>query len=122
MLEMTQFNFSKGFMGHSKTTWTNFCTILATYLPMVDFCGHLVHYLPFVHVDIEKTNPYVTDNYIPSLHFLLTIYILKNVQEGKAIDMYKFYFIKFPMRMKNFKLSMFSNYSSLCQGHFVLYL
>ena len=42
--------------GHSKTTWTNFCPILTTYLPIVDFRGHLVHYLPFVYVDIEKTN------------------------------------------------------------------
>ena len=39
--------------GHSKTVWTNFCPILTTYLPIVDFCGHLVHYLPFVHVDID---------------------------------------------------------------------
>ena len=43
--------------GHSKTTCTNFCPILTTYLPIMDFSGHLVHYLPFVHVDIEK-NPY----------------------------------------------------------------
>ena len=45
------------FRGHSKTTWTNFCPILTIYLPIMDFCGHLVHYLPFVYVYIEKTNP-----------------------------------------------------------------
>ena len=39
--------------GHSKTMWSNFCPILTTYLPIMDFCGHLVRYLPFVHVDIE---------------------------------------------------------------------
>ena len=22
-------------------------------LPILDFCGHLTHYLPFVHMDIE---------------------------------------------------------------------
>ena len=42
--------------GHSKTTWTNFCPILTTFLPIVDFRGHLVHYLPFLHVDIEKAH------------------------------------------------------------------
>jgi hypothetical protein len=42
--------------GHSKTTWTNFCPILTTYLPIVEFRRHLLHYLPFVHVDIKKTN------------------------------------------------------------------
>jgi hypothetical protein len=41
--------------GHSKTMWTNFCPILTTYLPIVDFRGHLVHYLPIVHVYIEKS-------------------------------------------------------------------
>ena len=45
------------FSGHLKTTWTTFCPILTTCLPIVDFCGHLVHYLPFVPVDIEKS-PY----------------------------------------------------------------
>ena len=45
------------FSGHLKTTWTTFCPILTTYLLIVDFCGYLVHYLPFVHVDIEKS-PY----------------------------------------------------------------
>ena len=40
--------------GRSQTTWTNFWPILTTYLPIVDFRGHLVHYLPLVHVDIEK--------------------------------------------------------------------
>ena len=44
------------FRGHSKTTWTIFCPILTTYLPIMDFSGHSVHYLPFVHVDIEKTS------------------------------------------------------------------
>ena len=33
------------------------------YLPIVDFRGHLVHYLPFVHVAIEKS-PYLLE-YIP---------------------------------------------------------
>ena len=42
--------------GHSKTTWTNFCLI---YLPIVDFRGHLVHHLPFVHVVIEENWPYI---------------------------------------------------------------
>ena len=40
--------------GRSQTTWTNFWPILTPYLPIVDFGGHLVHYLPLVHVDIEK--------------------------------------------------------------------
>ena len=40
--------------GRSQTTWTNFWPILTTYLPIVDFRGHLVHHLPLVHVDIEK--------------------------------------------------------------------
>ena len=38
------------FGGRSKTTWTKFWPFLTTYLPI---CGHLVHYLPLVHVDIE---------------------------------------------------------------------
>ena len=42
--------------GRSQTTWTNFLPILTTYLPIVDFRGHLVQYLPLVHVDIEKTD------------------------------------------------------------------
>jgi hypothetical protein len=29
---------------------------LTTYLPIVDFRGHLEHYLPIVYVDIENTN------------------------------------------------------------------
>ena len=40
--------------GRSQTKWTNFWPILTTYLPIMDFRGHLVHYLPLVHVDIEK--------------------------------------------------------------------
>ena len=44
----------KKIWGRSQTTWTNFWPILTTYLPIVDFRGHLVHYLPLVHVDIEK--------------------------------------------------------------------
>ena len=54
--------------GRSQTTWTNFRPILTTYLPIVDFRGHLVHHLPLVHVDIEKPDhlltPYV--QYVPS--------------------------------------------------------
>ena len=38
--------------GRSQTTWTKFWPILTTYLPIVDFRGHLVHHLPLVHVDI----------------------------------------------------------------------
>ena len=38
--------------GRSQTTWTNFWPILTTYLPIVDFRGHLVHHLPLVQVDI----------------------------------------------------------------------
>ena len=49
---MVTLQFSRG---HSKTTWTIFCPILTTYLRIVDFRGHLVHYLPFVHVDREKS-------------------------------------------------------------------
>ena len=46
--------------GHSKTTWTNFCPILTTFLPILDFRGHLVHYLPLVHVDIENPDHLLT--------------------------------------------------------------
>jgi hypothetical protein len=30
-------------------------------LTIVDFRGHLKHYLPFVHVDMEKSNPLLMD-------------------------------------------------------------
>ena len=38
-------------------------------LSIMDYHGHLVHYLPFVHVDIEKTNPPP-----PWIHILTTTY------------------------------------------------
>ena len=84
---------SKKVRGHSKTTWTNFCPILTTYLPIVDFRGHLVHYLPIVHVDIEKSTYHLaylnltvnTKLYIPSTlnidfvlwHTQLIVYAVK---------------------------------------------
>ena len=48
--------------GRSQTTWTDFWPILTTYLPIVDFRGHLMHYLSLVHVDIEKLDhpPFTT--------------------------------------------------------------
>ena len=54
--------------GRSQTTWTNFLPILTTYLPIVDFRGHLVHHLPLVHVDIEKPDhqPPTYVQYVPS--------------------------------------------------------
>ena len=52
----------KTIRGRSQTTWTDFSPILTTYLPIVDFRGHLVYYLPLVHVDIEKLDhlPFTT--------------------------------------------------------------
>ena len=49
----------KSIGGHSKTTWTTFCPILTTYLPIVDFCGHAynfqVHFgLPSNPINIHK--------------------------------------------------------------------
>ena len=34
-------------------------TYLPTYLPIVDFHEHLVHYQPFVHMNLLKTPPYL---------------------------------------------------------------
>ena len=54
----------------------------------MDFRGHLVHYLPFVHVDIEKITPYLLG------YVNLTIYIYmpsfttftEYVEESEAIN------------------------------------
>ena len=37
--------------------WNNFYTILTNFLAILDFSGHLVHYLFFVHMEIEKNWP-----------------------------------------------------------------
>ena len=49
------------YWGHSTTTWTKFYTILITYPPRVDNCGHFTWYLTYL--------PFVT---WPGVDFLLT--------------------------------------------------
>ena len=41
-------------MGHSITTWTDFCPFLTTYPPLVDKRGHLPYHPSFVHVGTHK--------------------------------------------------------------------
>ena len=50
--------------GHSKSTLTNFCPILTTYLPIVDIGWHLYDYLPNVNfVILDATTPKIYLHY-----------------------------------------------------------
>ena len=72
--------------GHSKTTWTIFCPI---YLPIVDFRGHLVQHLPFVHVVIEENWP------PPLLHMWIWQYIYRTraiISRGLYFFLHNFHF------------------------------
>jgi hypothetical protein len=49
------------FSSHNKQRVVQILTTyyLPTYLPIVDFHEHLVHYQPFVHMNLLKTPPYL---------------------------------------------------------------
>ena len=52
------------YKGHSTTTWIRYYTILTTYPPRVENCGHFTYYLFFVHV--TKCGIYTARAHLPT--------------------------------------------------------